>query len=70
MEKILLISRLEIFLANGRVLETTGETREEGNLVERRLPTPGNHGVGSVAPGDPTGAQKGMISRAPSFPLQ
>ena len=32
------------------------------------VPTPGNHGVGSVAPGDPTGAQKGRISQAPSPP--
>ena len=35
---------------------------------EKGVPTPGNHGVGSVAPGDPTGAQKGRISRAPSSP--
>ena len=32
------------------------------------VPTPGNHLVGSVAPGDPTGAQKGRISKAPSSP--
>ena len=32
------------------------------------MPTPGNHGVGYVSPGDPTGAQKEIISRAPSFP--
>ena len=25
------------------------------------IPTPGNHGLGSVAPGDPTGGQKGII---------
>ena len=29
------------------------------------MPTPGNHGISSVAPGDPTRAQKGIISRAP-----
>ena len=28
--------------------------------------TPGNHEVGSVGPGDPTRAQKEIISRAPS----
>ena len=34
------------------------------------MPTPGNHGVGSVAPGDPTRAQKGIISCVPpSSPL-
>ena len=38
MEKTILIYRLEvlaIFLAKGRVLVITGETREEGNLLER-----------------------------------
>ena len=38
MEKTILISRLEvlaIFLAKGKVLAITGETREEGNLLER-----------------------------------
>ena len=38
MEKILLISRLDvlaIFLKKGRVLATTGETREVENLLER-----------------------------------
>ena len=29
------------------------------------MPTPGNQGVSSAAPGDPTRAQKGIISRAP-----
>ena len=29
------------------------------------MPTPGNQGVSSVAPGDPTRAQKGVISQAP-----
>ena len=32
------------------------------------MPTPGNHEVGFVAPGDPTGAQNRRISRAPSSP--
>ena len=32
------------------------------------IPIPGNHGVGSVAPGDPTRAKKGIVSRAPSSP--
>ena len=32
------------------------------------MPTPGNHGVGYVASVDPTGAQKGIISQAPSSP--
>ena len=32
------------------------------------MPTPGNHGVGSVAPRDSTGIQKGIISQAPSSP--
>ena len=33
------------------------------------MPTPGNHGVGSVTPGDPTRAQKGIISQALSSPI-
>ena len=33
------------------------------------MPTPGSHRVSSVAPWDPTRAQKGVISRAPSSPL-
>ena len=34
------------------------------------MPNPGNHEVSSVAPGDPTRAQKGVISQAlPSSPL-
>ena len=32
------------------------------------MPTLGNPGVGSVAPGDPTGAQKRIISQALSSP--
>ena len=30
--------------------------------------TPGNQSVGPVSPGDPTGAQKGIIYRSPSSP--
>ena len=33
------------------------------------VPTPGNHGACSVAPGDPTEVQTGNISWAPSSPL-
>ena len=32
------------------------------------MPTPGNRGVGSLAPGDPTKAHKEIISQAPSSP--
>ena len=32
------------------------------------MPTPGNHWVGSVAPGDPTGALKGIFSLDSSSP--
>ena len=65
MEKILSISRLEvlaIFLAKGRVLETTAR-RDQRRRKHRGkgMPTPVNHGVGSVAPEDPTGAQKGRF---------
>ena len=31
------------------------------------MPTPGNHGVGSVTPGDSTGAQNGIIFLPASF---
>ena len=35
------------------------------NLPRKLRPTSGNHGVSSVAPGVPTGAQNGIISPAP-----
>ena len=69
MEKISLNSRLEdlaSFLAKGKVY---GRDQRGRKPPGRGMPTPGNHGVGSVSPGDPTRAQKGKISRAPSSPL-
>ena len=35
---------------------------------EKGMPIPGNHGVGSVAPGDPTGAQNGITFSPASSP--
>ena len=60
MEKILLISRLEvlaIFLPKGRVLATMYRRDQRRRKPHGKgMPTPGNHGVGSVAPGDPKAA--------------
>ena len=44
-----------------KVPATPGETREEGNLLVRGCLLLGNHGAGSVAPGDPTGARNGIF---------
>ena len=69
MEKIPLYSRLEVlasFLAKGKVLAITGETREKGKRLERGCLLLVTHGVGSVAPGDPKRAQKEIIFQAPS----
>ena len=63
MEKIPLYSRLEVLasvLAKGKVLAITEETRKKP--PGQGMPTTGNQGVSSVAPGYPTRAQKGVIS--------
>ena len=36
---------------------------------DKEIPTPGNHGAESVAPGDPTGARNGIFPPASSSPL-